>query len=384
MVGFEMFCERCGKRYGSGEASASGSLPLSKRLLKVVGVSTSPPPAPVEEPLLRFCLACRGYSCPECWNDNAGFCQTCVPVEEAVVEMPVAEVPVAEVPVADYPADESPALDLPAAALAFAAFDESSAEVVAEPVALEAEPESVFEAEPEVALEQEAEAAPEQEAENTFEPEPETASAPALAFAAAAGVEAIVEGPEPALAQAADDAAELTESLAMAERPIEFVIADEEEVAEAEPDIAWDWEFIAGTEAAPVEGDTPVPVFEPIDAAAAAAALSEPETPIEPPAEPAQPEVLPPPVYRPLPPLGPIMPPPPPAAAGATPYMEFDVLEPPPAFVIAPPQAQALMRPTLPAGLFDGPAPQIRPCPHCELPVSAKARFCRRCGSAQG
>ncbi|MGI8928753.1 MAG: double zinc ribbon domain-containing protein [Candidatus Limnocylindrales bacterium] len=24
----------------------------------------------------------------------------------------------------------------------------------------------------------------------------------------------------------------------------------------------------------------------------------------------------------------------------------------------------------------------VRPCPHCELPVSAKARFCRRCGSA--
>ena len=105
----------------------------------------------------------------------------------------------------------------------------------------------------------------------------------------------------------------------MAERPIEFVIADDEEVVEAEPDIAWDWEFVAETEAAAVAADAPEPVFDPIAAAAATAAAAhvaeapEPETPIEAPVEPAQPEVLPPPVYRPLPPLGPIMPPPPPA-----------------------------------------------------------------------
>ena len=41
MPGFEMFCERCGKRYGTGEASNSTSLPLSKRLLKAVRVSAS-------------------------------------------------------------------------------------------------------------------------------------------------------------------------------------------------------------------------------------------------------------------------------------------------------------------------------------------------------
>src|SRR6187401_860968 len=98
MVGFEMFCERCGKRYGNGEASASTSLPLSKRLLKAVGVSASAPAAPAEEPLLRFCLACRGYSCPECWNDQAGFCQTCVPVEAPVIEQPVIDVAALEMP----------------------------------------------------------------------------------------------------------------------------------------------------------------------------------------------------------------------------------------------------------------------------------------------
>ena len=45
MSGFEMFCERCGKRYGSGEATAASALPLTKRLLKAVGLSTSAPQA---------------------------------------------------------------------------------------------------------------------------------------------------------------------------------------------------------------------------------------------------------------------------------------------------------------------------------------------------
>ena len=86
MSGFEMFCERCGKRYGSGEVAATSSLPLTKRFLLAVGVSTTVPKPPADEPFLRFCLACRGYSCPACWNDEAGFCQTCVPLPEPVVE----------------------------------------------------------------------------------------------------------------------------------------------------------------------------------------------------------------------------------------------------------------------------------------------------------
>ncbi len=193
-------------------------------------------------------------------------------------------------------------------------------------------------------------------------------------------VEATVE-PEPVLAEAATEAAE---TFAMDERPIELVVADQTAIAEPDPDMTWDWDFVADTEAAPA--DMPEPLAEPIAAAAETAETappSEPEGRVDAPIVPAGPEALPPPVYRPLPPLGPILPPPP-SPAGVSPRIEFDLLEPPPAFVIAAPQpAQALMRPTLPAGLFDGPAPQIRPCHQCELPVSAKARFCRRCGSAQ-
>ena len=238
--------------------------------------------------------------------------------------------------------------------------------------------------------------------EATVEAEPETMAAvelePEVAFEAEPIAEAIADGPlaepEPVLAEAVVDlatvvelatvagATEVTETLALDERPIELVFADEEVVVEPEPEMAWGWDFVAETESAPMAVDTPEPIVEPIAAAADAEPPSEPDGLVEAPVVPARPEILPPPVYRPLPPLGPIMPPPP-AAASAAPSIAFELPESPPAFVIAPPQAQVLMRPSLPAGLFDGPAPQIRPCHQCDLPVSAKARFCRRCGSAQ-
>jgi hypothetical protein len=440
MVGFEMFCERCGKRYGNGEASNSGSLPLSKRLLKAVGVSVSAPPAPAGEPLLRFCLACRGYSCPECWNDGAGFCQTCVPVEEqpgaAPMELPTpaaaflafGEPTLEPTPVFEPPAE--PVLEgAPDPLLSFQADEESvpwaadedeDATPEAPPVATFAE--EVVEHQPVAEFEAvDVEAVGEFEAVSDFEPVAEVEAVgefealgvePAAAFAddvaqpepvtgfepvveiepvmaAEAVVEAeaeAVESAEAAHAEEVSDVAEVTHTFVMAERPIELVFADEEAV-EPEPEASWDWGFVAETEAASVDANAPV-AAEPVAAEPSypepvAAESPEPGTLIDAPVVPPQPEVLPPPVYRPLPPLGPIVPPPPPAAASAPPRIDFDALEPPPAFVIAPPQAQVLMRPTLPAGLFDGPSPQIRPCHNCDLPVSAKARFCRRCGSAQ-
>jgi hypothetical protein len=425
MVGFEMFCERCGKRYGNKEATAGGSLPLSKRLLKAVGVSSSAPQAPPDEPVLRFCLACRGYSCPECWNDAAGFCQTCVPVEEPIAEMPAIEIPALEPPAPaitfldpDVPPylqmlaeQEDPGVD-PAAAAAV----DPMAPFEAGPVAADEPAIPGFEAAPwdvevEAVVESESRtgAAPviaetaavaAQDVVETAEPVeasgmaalaaevPEVAEVPDVAevLDVAEGVEGVgVEAVETAAVVAAETAgpapvAAVAEASAMDERPIELVFGDEEEARDGDPEMAWDWDFIAETEAAPI--DMPEPVMPPL-AATTEAESPEPGVLVDAPVVPPTPEVLPPPVYRPLPPLGPILPPPPPAGATGTPHIEFDLLETPPAFVIAPPQNQPLMRPTLPAGLFDGPAPQIRPCRQCELPVSAKARFCRRCGSAQ-
>jgi hypothetical protein len=117
MSGFEMFCERCGKRYGSEEASAQAPQPLARRLLMAVGVASSPPRPVGTDPLLRFCLACRGYTCPDCWNDEAGFCQTCVPLpEEAAsehVHLPTVSVPAfGDLPVVQPMAATPPVVDV--------------------------------------------------------------------------------------------------------------------------------------------------------------------------------------------------------------------------------------------------------------------------------
>ena len=380
MVGFEMFCERCGKRYGNGEASGSTSLPLSKRLLKAVGVSASAPHASTEEPLLRFCLACRGYSCAECWNDDAGFCQTCVPVEVPMVEAPVIDIPALEMPaprVAPQMSFET-SDDMPPYLAMLAANDgvppvDPLADFAAEP---EAEPELAAFAEPDLEALTEATL----EATPTLEAPTEAESEPVAAFAAESepqpvAVEALAAEELVVDEAPAEEIVVAAETLAMDERPMELLFSEEEMAAEPEPEAAWDWAFVGVTEAETTA--------EPVAAFAEDAVPTESGTLVDAPVVPGQPQILPPPVYRPLPPLGPIVPPPPPAAAGPRPTIDFDILEPPPAFVIAPPQAQALMRPQLPAGLFEGPGPQIRPCHQCELPVSAKARFCRRCGSAQ-
>ncbi|MEX2548508.1 MAG: hypothetical protein WD830_12100 [Chloroflexota bacterium] len=340
MSGFEMFCERCGKRYGSEEQTAAGSLPLAKRFLNAVGVSQSVPPAPAEEPLLRFCLACRGYSCPACWNDEAGFCQTCVPLPEPLAAEPIAEhVHEPELPVINPWVPEAPTPE-PVFVEAFVTEAEISDAFTVDPVVAEAE--AVF-----------------AEAEPVF----------VEAFITEA--EVVAADAEP---MAAEPEAEQLPVPDMDERPVEFVFADEEPLAEPEAEVDW--------------ARTLEPEPEPAAAAAEEPAVVAAEEPVvvvaEPEAPPAEPVPPPPPIFRPLQPLGHILPPHPPAASAPIPRLEFDLPDIPPAFVIAPPRPPQASMPVLPVGLFDGPGPTIRPCSNCELPVSAKAHFCRRCGSAQG
>jgi hypothetical protein len=519
MSGFEMFCERCGKRYGSGEATAAGSPKLAKRLLRAVGISSSTPPQPSDEPFLRFCLACRGYSCPSCWNEEAGFCQTCVPSPEPVVEhvheptfeappamafapieltasalafgqvdLPTLETPPAveaataeatvpwaaesaipwapesqvpwatETPAVPWSTDPTlavpdvdqapsdfpvaPEVTLPPAAplnaTQFEAAEAEAAEAYAvdgqgvepqaaedetpdqeavepvipamtfdEPVpaapfiafggddetpAVDYEPLAVVVAESEtvadayiaevetLAAEQEVEFEAEFEAVATEADVAEVEFVAADAEAVAKAVTAAEADAEEAAVEAEADT-EAVPSLAMGERPLELVAAEVEEFEEPEPDVVWEWEELPVDEpvAAAVEEHAvvslaaeeavDVPVAEPVAEPAAEPVAAE--------AEP----VMPPPVFRPLPPLGPIVPPPPPAPSMPVPRMEFELPDAPPAYVIAPTQVPQMR--VLPTGLFDGPGPAIRPCAHCDLPVSAKARFCRRCGSAQ-
>jgi hypothetical protein len=67
------------------------------------------------------------------------------------------------------------------------------------------------------------------------------------------------------------------------------------------------------------------------------------------------------------------------------PRIDFDLPPPPPAFLIAREKEQWIA-PIVARPHVDSPRaiPAVRPCTHCDLPVSAAARFCRRCGAAQG
>jgi hypothetical protein len=337
MSGFEMFCERCGNGYGSDDPTAS--LPFARRLLMAVGVGEAPPPA-TDEPVLRFCLACRGYSCPACWNEAAGFCQTCVALPEPEVIAPET---------------------LPEPAFVFAApapMPEPQpepfvvAEAAPEPVAVaetEPEPVPVIASEPEPPL-----------PVFTFEdvaPEPEFDLS--WDWSLDEAVVAVAET-EPVMmaepAPAPEPEPEAVPVIAMAPEPEPEAVPVVAMAPEPEPD------------AVPVIAAAPEPAPEPV-------IVAEPEPP-------STPAPLWPPVFRPLEPIGPIVPPPPPAPANR-PQITFDLPEPAPSFLFARQPTVQQHAPMVPAGLFDGPAPSIRPCPQCELPVSAKARFCRRCGSAQ-
>ena len=281
MQGADVFCERCGTLQPKPEAAASRSAGvLARKMLDAVGiieVRTEP-----AEDWLRLCLNCRGYSCPNCWNQAAGVCQTCVPLPEPVVVEPVVE-PVVELPEPiKFPAPE--------------------------PV-----PYWVSQLEPLVA----ARAEPEPELEQVSEIEPK--AEPAIAAALPEPEPVVVAEPEP-----------------------------EPEPVAAEP--------------------LPEPVFEPL------------------------------PVARPTPPRMPVLPLPPPRPADA-PVMPLPTL---PDYPVAP-QIAFSAQPSFSAStsaaasawdahmLLAAPrelpavalANGLRPCGNCQVTLSARAHFCRRCGTQQ-
>ncbi len=76
----ESFCERCGTRYVAE--------PVRRRegrlagLGKQLGILADPVQAS-RDPFhgsFHFCLECRQYTCPRCWNEVAGFCLGCMPL----------------------------------------------------------------------------------------------------------------------------------------------------------------------------------------------------------------------------------------------------------------------------------------------------------------
>lgn len=154
MQGVNVFCERCGSLQPKPEESPRSAGVLARRMLDAVGI-TENRPAPAED-WLRLCLKCRGYSCPACWNETAGVCQTCEPMLEPVF---------------------APVLDPVVQAAAEPDFVEAIPEPTAEPI-----PYWVTQLEPLVAARAEPEPEPDPEpviAEPEPEPEPVLVAEPA-------------------------------------------------------------------------------------------------------------------------------------------------------------------------------------------------------------
>ena len=293
MSKLDVFCERCGTRQPADPPRPGSRF---SRMLDAVGLTV--PDSPQHEPFLRLCFTCRGYSCPACWNDGAGACQTCEPLPEPVA---VAS------PEPFYSATDSPHVDM-------STWPTTPDELPGEP-AVEPEPVAAaqLEAEPEAATE------PEPEPEPIFTVDP---------------------APEPVAA------AELE--------------AEPEAAIEPEPE--------------------PEPIFT-VDPAPEPVAVAEVEPEID-----YQPESVPPP-----PPLSPLLPgnpfgsvrpvaPPP-----VPPRIEFEVPPPPPAFMIDRQRRAPLLPPPVPRAAMEAAQalPQTKHCSQCQLPLSARANFCRRCGSSQ-
>jgi hypothetical protein len=398
----ESFCERCGTRYTFESARPrvrlTGVKVLSRGLKNfVLSDDTSMDEAMAAarseaerevtaqqldafHKTFNFCMTCRQYTCPNCWNEVEARCLTCAPL--ALVEPAVA-------------LDELQAL--------------GEAAVLEEPAAANGLPEHVHELPPALAaeaLESEAVA----EAAVPLVAEAEADAARVEAAAVAEGAPPIADSPSgkaksqvggflrrfrPGQSLDAEleaferERVEPAEPAAPPEAPAEAPVAAE--AASAEPvTAAAGAEIEAGPEAAPA----PEPEAEPLAAATAADVVEQPTWRITAPDT-----------------TGATLPPASPPGIGAPSPTTADQPQGEPQWPARPqwpssPQPSAglpfLGRPASPQGGIDAlwaasnqelatapPVPGrpaasgIQPCVSCGLSLSATARFCRRCGTVQ-
>jgi hypothetical protein len=418
----ESYCERCGTRY---EFAAPAKMTTTRRarglisgfknyVLSQDSLSDSLTDAirSQEEVLaakqldafhssFNFCIDCRQYTCTNCWNESAGRCQSCqpLPAAQALAERFAATLGEVEPDYAmQFPLNGQtawPELDLTEPAPE-PAWPEPA------PVPMEAEPEPVWVPEP-VLVEAEVEPEPiwvpepepvliEAEAEPIVEPEPEVVAEPVLIEAEAEPEPIWVPEPEPVLVE-----------------------AEAEPIVEPEPEVVAE-PVLVEAEAEPIVEPEPEVVAEPV--------LVEAE--VEPKALP-EPEQLP---YRPLRPITDTFLHYPQAAGrdGGVPAVaasaadqetiaarraQLDLLGlgdtgqgpvGPARRVVLPYRssgaaprdaelhAATSAAPAAGVAFWDASAREVagaisqigvRSCGHCELSLSASARFCRRCGTPQ-
>jgi hypothetical protein len=207
----ESFCERCGTRY---EFDAPEKLtPMRKTRGVITGLknyimsqdslSDSVNDAMRSQAELlasrqldafhssfSFCIDCRQYTCTNCWNEEAGRCQSCQPLPERTAEWfqpATGDLPAATAwPATDLSEPPLTGMDLPEPMLQIGAatpLPETEPEpepiVEPEPVVVAAEPEPEPIVEPELVVEPEpVVVAAEPEPEPIVEPEPEAPPQP--------------------------------------------------------------------------------------------------------------------------------------------------------------------------------------------------------------
>jgi len=186
----ESFCERCGTRYEFGAPEKLTPIKKTRGVisgLKNYIMSQDSLSDSVNEAMrtqaerlasrqldafhdsFSFCINCRQYTCVNCWNDDAGLCQSCMPLSATASAEWIDPDGAAAWPVSDL----TEPLQLTSLDRAEPVVAEVEAEPEPEPIVVEAE----VEPEP-VVVEAEAEAEPEPEPEPIVieaeaEPEPE-------------------------------------------------------------------------------------------------------------------------------------------------------------------------------------------------------------------
>jgi hypothetical protein len=282
----ESFCERCGTRYtfesSRQRVRLTGVKTLSRGLKNfVLSDDTSLDEAMAAarsesdreatshqldafHKTFSFCMSCRQYTCPNCWNEPEARCLSCAPL--ALPEPPVA---IADLTVlgetglfgqptpgnGNAAHDIWPVTNVTAEPPGTAPEPEVMAEQIVD-AASEPEVEAIVEAEPEVMVEQIVEAsvevevqveelvesAPEVEVEATVAAEPDVAVEQLVEAAPEPEIEAIVEAEPEAVEQiveaAAEQAVEVEQLVEAApEAEVEAVVeAEADQVVEAAPE----------------------------------------------------------------------------------------------------------------------------------------------------
>jgi hypothetical protein len=222
----ESFCERCGTRYDLGSPEPMTTAQKTRGLvsglrqfimsqdslqdsiddgMKAQEEALAARQIDAFQETFSFCFDCRRYTCTSCWNDDAGRCRSCMPVD-GIDDLPGYDQRVGLPALLPEPVDETPLLTTaeesawPAAeplppALAWPSEDEVAPPVAAEsvevelpagetvevpePIAATAEPVEVEAVEEPVAAPEPVEPVEEPIAASVeSEPEPETPAAP--------------------------------------------------------------------------------------------------------------------------------------------------------------------------------------------------------------